>query len=271
MFKLHLIRNDHQSNFGRLILGHTINQFEQSRIVTLLEVDHGILPECITTELERESRLTNTGRPLDVQVMDVPRGEIKTQSPFLQVRLQLLGRLVRHLVFITFGPLIQPQQARRPRRPTGGNGRMLIAPLGEVLAAVDRYSLGNTRRQAILLGGGDQLRQPLLGAGAPIRRATGHHDEPAAVQQGTPGKRLPDLSAQPTRLPRRPGFELPARMSGAKPRIWRFGTIRPSVAALVRRAGLGVDQIAWRTTSIGLRPQQLAHQLVQVGPIQSRD
>ena len=93
------------------------------------------------TELERESRLADTRRTLDVQVADVPPGESEIDSSLPQVRLHVRGCLIRHPVFITVRPLVQRQQPRRSSRPTGSNGGMLIAPPLHILAAVDDNSL----------------------------------------------------------------------------------------------------------------------------------
>lgn len=145
MFKLYLIRNDHQSNFCISILCHTVDQFEHARIVALLEVDHRILPKRVTTEFECKSRLANTRTPLDMQMIDISRGESEIDTSFRQVRLHFLGCLIRHLVFTALDPLIKRQQPRRTPCPMGCNGRMLIAPLGDIFATVDLYSLCNFR------------------------------------------------------------------------------------------------------------------------------
>ena len=136
-----LVRHDHQSNLGIPIVCHTVDQREQALILALLEIDHSISPGRFATEFQSEPRLADTRRTFDMQMMDAAGGEIEIGPSFRQVGLHFRRSLKGHPVLFAVRPPVQRQQPRRSFRPTGGNGRMLIAPPLDILAAVDDDSL----------------------------------------------------------------------------------------------------------------------------------
>ena len=271
MLKLCLVCHDHQSNFGISLMSNAVDQLGQASIVALLEVDHGVPPRRLAAQFQREPRLADTRRTLNVEVVDAARCEVEINPSLRQVRLHRRGCLVAHPVFIAVLPLIQRQRARRSPRPSCRNGRMLIAPPLKILAAIDHDPLCSVGRQSRAAGRSAQDLFPIAGSSFSVGRSTGDHHEPPTLAQSLQRNRLVYLGAQPGGLAGPPRLELPTCFGGTEPEIGRRGPIGPSVAAIVGRSGLGVHQGARRSAPGSLGSQELAHELVQAGVVQCRD
>jgi hypothetical protein len=98
---------DH-SELDTRVRGSAVNEFRQARVVGgLPDVDNGSAPRSVATEFERKSGLADTGRPLNMKVMDATSDKVEIGPSSLDLTLNGCRCLPRNLMLVGVRPVVE--------------------------------------------------------------------------------------------------------------------------------------------------------------------
>jgi hypothetical protein len=173
---LNFIGNYDELNTG--VCRRTVDQFHQTNVCSLPDVDHCVSPTRPTTELKDESSLTNTRMPADMQMINGSCCEIELRSSILELKLLPRRLLPWDLVLGGVRPIVESPKSFWAPGPISRYRWMPVTPGGESLASYNFDLIGGNTSPACVL---DQCRQSISFTPQTVRGTAGNHNKTTTV------------------------------------------------------------------------------------------